>query len=87
MIRLKRGSHRCRDLFYRSYQSAQCYTHHDCNDHEPLIIIRNGEQSVVMLSIEDDKSLEEISYINEDWEDYLYLSNAFRKLHFIIGTF
>lgn len=58
-----------------------------CNDHEPLIITRNGEQSVVVLSLEDYKALEEIAYINEGWEDYLYSSNAFRKLHSIIGTF
>ncbi len=30
-----------------------------CSDHEPLIITRNGEQSVVMLSLEDYKALEE----------------------------
>lgn len=30
-----------------------------CDDHEPLIITRNGEQSVVMLSLEDYKALEE----------------------------
>ncbi len=30
-----------------------------CNDHEALIITRNGEQSVVMLSLEDYKALEE----------------------------
>ncbi len=34
-----------------------------CNDHEPLIITRNGEQSVVMLSLEDYKALEETSYL------------------------
>lgn len=34
-----------------------------CNDHEPLIITRNGEQSVVMLSLEDFKSLEETAYL------------------------
>lgn len=33
-----------------------------CEDHEPLIITRNGEQSVVMLSLEDFKSLEETAY-------------------------
>lgn len=27
-----------------------------CNDHEALIITRNGEQSVVMLSLEDYKA-------------------------------
>jgi antitoxin YefM len=30
-----------------------------CDDHEPLIITRNGEPSVVMLSLEDYKALEE----------------------------
>ncbi len=34
-----------------------------CNDHEPLIITRNGEQSVVMLSLEDYKALEETAYL------------------------
>ena len=34
-----------------------------CNDHEPLIITRNREQSVVMLSLEDYKSLEETAYL------------------------
>ena len=34
-----------------------------CEDHEPLIITRNGQQSVVMLSLEDFTSLEETSYL------------------------
>lgn len=34
-----------------------------CDDHEPLIITRNGEQSVVMLSLADYKALEETSYL------------------------
>jgi antitoxin YefM len=34
-----------------------------CNDHEPMIITRNGEQAVVMLSLEDYKALEETSYL------------------------
>ena len=34
-----------------------------CNDHEPLIITRNGEPSVVMLSMEDFKALEETAYL------------------------
>ena len=32
-------------------------------DHEPLIITRNGDQSVVMLSLEDYKALEETAYL------------------------
>ena len=34
-----------------------------CNDHEALIITRNGKQAVVMLSLEDYKSLEETAYL------------------------
>ena len=34
-----------------------------CDDHEPIIITRSGEQSVVMLSLNDFKSLEETSYL------------------------
>lgn len=30
-----------------------------CEDHEALIIIRNGEQFVVMLSLEEHRALEE----------------------------
>jgi len=34
-----------------------------CNDHEPLIITRNGDQSVVMLSLEDFQAMEETAYL------------------------
>ena len=34
-----------------------------CNDHEALIITRNGEKSVVMLSLEDYTALEETAYL------------------------
>lgn len=34
-----------------------------CEDHEPMIITRNGDQSVVMLSLEDYKALEETAYL------------------------
>ena len=34
-----------------------------CDNHETLIITRNGEQSVVMLSLEDFQSLEETAYL------------------------
>ncbi|MGP0592922.1 type II toxin-antitoxin system Phd/YefM family antitoxin [Nitrospira sp. T9] len=37
-----------------------------CNDQEPLTITHKGEQSVVMLSLEDYKALEKIAYIHED---------------------
>ncbi|PJK13514.1 type II toxin-antitoxin system prevent-host-death family antitoxin [Lysobacteraceae bacterium NML07-0707] len=34
-----------------------------CEDHEPLIITRNGEQSVVMISLADYQALEETAYL------------------------
>ena len=34
-----------------------------CEDHEPIIITRSGQQAVVMLSLDDFKSLEETSYL------------------------
>jgi antitoxin YefM len=34
-----------------------------CEDHEPIIITRNGDPSVVMVSLEDYKSLEETAYL------------------------
>jgi len=37
-----------------------------CNGHEALIITRNGEQSVVMLSLEDFQALEETAYLRRN---------------------
>ena len=34
-----------------------------CDDHEPIIITRNGQQAVVMMALEDFKALEETSYL------------------------
>jgi len=34
-----------------------------CENHAPLIITRNGQASVVMLSLEDYNSLEETAYL------------------------
>lgn len=34
-----------------------------CEDHEPIIITRNGEQSVVMMSLDDFNALEETAYL------------------------
>lgn len=34
-----------------------------CDDHEPIIITRNGQQAVVMISLDDFKSLEETAYL------------------------
>lgn len=34
-----------------------------CESHEPVIITRSGQESVVMLSLEDFNSLEETTYL------------------------
>jgi antitoxin YefM len=34
-----------------------------CDDHEPIIITRNSQQAVVMMSLDDFKALEETSYL------------------------
>ena len=34
-----------------------------CNDHEPVIITRNGDQSVVILALEDFQAPEETAYL------------------------
>jgi antitoxin YefM len=34
-----------------------------CENHDPLIITRSGQESVVMLSLEDFNSLEETAYL------------------------
>ena len=34
-----------------------------CDEHEPVIITRNGTQSVVLLSLEDFNSMEETAYL------------------------
>jgi antitoxin YefM len=34
-----------------------------CNDHEPVIITRSGQQAVVMMAMDDYKALEETAYL------------------------
>lgn len=34
-----------------------------CDDHDPIIITRNGQQAVVMMSLDDFKALEETAYL------------------------
>jgi len=52
-----------------------------CNDHEPLIITRNGEPAVVMLSLEDYKSLEETAYLLRTPANAKRLLSAAAQLH------
>jgi len=57
-----------------------------CNDHEPVIITRNGEQSVVMLSLEDYKALEETAYLLRTPANAKRLLSAITQLNAGKGT-
>jgi len=52
-----------------------------CDDHEALIITRNGQQSVVMLSLDDYKSLEETAYLLRSPENAKRLLGAVEDLN------
>ena len=51
-----------------------------CSDHEPLIITRNGEASVVMLSLEDFRALEETAYLLRSPANARRLLSAMKQL-------
>jgi antitoxin YefM len=57
-----------------------------CEDHEALIITRNGEQSVVMLSLEDYKALEETAYLLRNPTNAKRLLSAIGQLNTGKGT-
>ena len=57
-----------------------------CQDHEALIITRNGEQSVVMLSLEDFQSLEETAYLLRSPTNARRLLSAAAQLSSGTGT-
>ena len=57
-----------------------------CNDHEPLIITRNGEQSVVMISLEDFKALEETAYLLRTPANAQRLLSAVEQLNAGLGV-
>jgi antitoxin YefM len=57
-----------------------------CNDHEALIITRNGEQSVVMLSLEDYNALAESAYLLRNPTNAKRLLSAIGQLNAGKGT-
>lgn len=57
-----------------------------CNDHEALIITRNGEQSVVMLSLEDFQALQETAYLLRSPANAKRLLSATAQLNAGKGT-
>ena len=52
-----------------------------CNDHEALIITRNSEQAVVMLSLEDFNALEETAYLLRTPANAMRLLSAAEQLN------
>ena len=57
-----------------------------CDDHEVLIITRNGDQTVVMLSLEDYKTLEETAYLLRTPTNAKRLLSAATQLNADQGT-
>ena len=57
-----------------------------CDDHEVLIITRNGDQAVVMLSLEDYKTLEETAYLLRTLTNAKRLLSAATQLNADQGT-
>lgn len=57
-----------------------------CESHEPVIITRSGQDSVVMLSLEDFKSLEETAYLLRTPKNAKRLLEAIAELEQGRGT-
>ena len=57
-----------------------------CESHEPVIITRSGEDPVVMLSLEDYKSLEETAYLLRNPKNANRLIEAIAELERGGGT-
>ena len=57
-----------------------------CESHEPVIITRSGQESVVMLSLEDYNSLEETAYLLRSPNNAKRLLEAIAELQAGHGT-
>lgn len=57
-----------------------------CNDHEAIIITRNGRQSVVMVSLDDFNALEETAYLLRAPKNARRLLDAIAELQEGLGT-
>jgi antitoxin YefM len=51
-----------------------------CDDREPVIITRNRDQAVVMVSLEDYKALEETAYLTRSPKNAARLRSAIRTM-------
>jgi len=57
-----------------------------CESHEPVIITRSGQESVVVLSLEDFRSLEETAYLLRTPRNAKHLLEAIADLEQGRGT-
>jgi antitoxin YefM len=57
-----------------------------CDNHEPLVITRQGRQSVVLLSLDDYESMEETAYLMRSPENARRLVSAIADLEKGQGT-
>jgi antitoxin YefM len=57
-----------------------------CNDREPLIITRQGEPSVVMLSLDDYNALDETAYLLRSPKNAKRLLGAVARLKAGLGS-
>ena len=57
-----------------------------CEDHGPIIITRNGQQAVVMLSLEDYNAMEETAYLLRSPKNAKRLVDAISELEAGRGT-
>lgn len=51
-----------------------------CEDHEPLIITRQGKPSAVLISLEDYESLDETAYLGRSPANLRHLTESIREL-------
>lgn len=51
-----------------------------CNDHEPVIVTRNRDQAVVLVSLEDFKAMEETAYLLKSPKNAKRLIDAIAQL-------
>jgi antitoxin YefM len=57
-----------------------------CNDHAPVIITRQNERSVVMISLEDYQALEETAYLLRSPKNARRLLESIAELEAGAGT-
>lgn len=57
-----------------------------CDDHDPVIVTRNKEQSVIIMSLEDYEALKETAYLLRSPKNALRLMQSIDELESSGGT-